>query len=254
MAQKEKYTEEQLMDAVVKYSETVSGKIKITELAKWAADNVPGLEGIQAHNFRGKRKVINKRTGKQEQVQLQAFERIQSINEMRMGTEAMRSTELLHSSDPDKFLYLPRPIQRRQILDAREFIEKLIDKDRALTKQNNVLMEENIRLKDDNIKLQDRFDQIQERQGMIEKKLSQMIRVMDEQMQAETLQSLGVMNDGVDLEAHVKSLRQDTEDVFSISKSIRRFKKGDAREDGPGQAADIKKQNMINGLMQRRKK
>ena len=64
MAQKEKYTEEQLMDAVVKYSETVSGKIKITELAKWAADNVSGLEGIQAHNFRGKRKVINKRTGR----------------------------------------------------------------------------------------------------------------------------------------------------------------------------------------------
>ena len=254
MAQKEKYTEEQLMDAVIKYSETIPGKIKITELAKWAADNVPGLEGIQAHNFRGKRKVINKRTGKQEQLQLLAFERIQRINEMRMGTKALRSTELLHSSDPDKFLYLPRPIQRSQILDAREYIEKLIDRDRALTKQNNDLLEENTRLKDDNIKLQDGLDQIQERQEMIEKKLTQMVRQMDEQRQAETLQSLGVMDDGVDLEVYVKSLRQDIGDVFSISNSIRRFKEGSTREDGSGQAADIKKQNMINGVMHRRRK
>ena len=36
MAQKEKFTDDRLTDAVIRYAEIYPGKIKVTELARWA--------------------------------------------------------------------------------------------------------------------------------------------------------------------------------------------------------------------------
>ena len=64
MAQREKFTEDQLLDAVTRYAETFHGVIRVPALVMWASHNIEGMEDVKAHNFRGRRKVQDKRTGR----------------------------------------------------------------------------------------------------------------------------------------------------------------------------------------------
>ena len=47
MARTQKFPEDLLLEAVVKYAEVEKGKIKATELAAWAALNIKGLAQVQ---------------------------------------------------------------------------------------------------------------------------------------------------------------------------------------------------------------
>ena len=251
MAQKEKFTDDMLTDAVIRYSENYPGKIKVTELAKWASENIPGLEGVQAHNFRGKRKTVNKRTGKAEWTVLGAFERIQTINRVRTGKAAVRANELLRTSDPDVFMSLPKPEQRRQIIEIRGQYEKLADENRTLCRQNGFLESENIGLREEIEKLQEKFEAIQERQNMIDKKISHMVKFVDGEKQREVLSSMGVMDGGFDLEKHQLSLKQDIDEVFSISQSIRAFNKKPAADSNAGHGTEGRRkiiEKLFDGL------
>ena len=250
MAQKEKYTDDKLTEAVVRYSETFSGKIKVTELAKWASDNIPGLDGVQAHNFRGKRKIVNKRTGKTEILVLEAFERIQTINKMRTGEAAVRSNALFRASVPDVFLGLPRPEQRRQILEMRGQYEKLAGENRSLSRHNNVLEAENKELKKNIEDLQEKFAQIRERQDLIDRKLSLMVDVIDKEKKKEILSSMGVMDGGFDLGTYMESLHQDINSVFSIAQTIKPFKGNPVTVDGLEPETDnTDQQEMVNNIL-----
>ena len=51
MAKTQKYDEDQLLDAVVKYAEIERKKIKATELAKWCRNNIEGLEEVRDYHF-----------------------------------------------------------------------------------------------------------------------------------------------------------------------------------------------------------
>ena len=51
MARTQKFPEDLLLEAVVKYAEVEKGKIKATELAAWAASNIKGLEGVRDYHF-----------------------------------------------------------------------------------------------------------------------------------------------------------------------------------------------------------
>ena len=235
MAQKEKFTDDRLTDAVIRYAEIYPGKIKVTELARWASENIPGLEGVQAHNFRGKRKVANKRTGKTEMVAMEAFERIQSINRLRTGEAALRSNELFRSSDPDVFMTLPKPEQRRQIIETRGICEKLASENRALVRQNGVIESENISLREEIGRLQEKLEAIQERQDLIDKKISLMVDLVDREKQREILDSMGVMDGGFDLEKYQQSLRLDIGNAFDISQSIKKFRDRSTADSGQGQ-------------------
>lgn len=51
MARTQKFPEDLLLEAVVKYAEVEKGKIKATELAAWSALNIKGLEGVRDYHF-----------------------------------------------------------------------------------------------------------------------------------------------------------------------------------------------------------
>ena len=51
MAKTQKYSEDQLLEAVVKFSEIEKKKIKATELARWCRDNIEGLEEVRDYHF-----------------------------------------------------------------------------------------------------------------------------------------------------------------------------------------------------------
>ena len=47
MAKTQKYSEDQLLEAVIKFSEIEKKKIKATELADWCRSNIEGLEDVR---------------------------------------------------------------------------------------------------------------------------------------------------------------------------------------------------------------
>ena len=51
MAKTQKYSEDQLLEAVVKFSEIEKKKIKATEIAKWCRSTMEGLEEVRDYHF-----------------------------------------------------------------------------------------------------------------------------------------------------------------------------------------------------------
>ena len=64
MAKTYKFSEEQLLEAVVRYAELHRGKIEATKLAAWASENIEGLEGVEARHFIRPGSKTNTKTGK----------------------------------------------------------------------------------------------------------------------------------------------------------------------------------------------
>ena len=51
MAKTQKYSEDRLLEAVIKFAEIEKRKIKATELAKWCRGNMEGLEEVRDYHF-----------------------------------------------------------------------------------------------------------------------------------------------------------------------------------------------------------
>ena len=64
MAKTQKYSEDKLLEAVVKFSEIEKKKIKATELAKWCRNNVEGLEEVRDYHFTRPIKSKDEKSGK----------------------------------------------------------------------------------------------------------------------------------------------------------------------------------------------
>ena len=64
MAKVQKYSEDQLLTAVVKFSEIEKKKIKATELAKWCRENMVGLEEVRDYHFTRSIKELDNKSGK----------------------------------------------------------------------------------------------------------------------------------------------------------------------------------------------
>lgn len=225
MAQKEHYSDDQLLDIVVRYADTEPGIIRITKMAKWASINIPGAEGIKAYHFRNMRKVLNPRTRKIEKVHTAAFERVQEINMARRTVLSIRSNILMHSSDVEAFCRIPRVEQRRQILEMRELVGRLISERTQLSANNDVLTAENERIKRENSNLLKQQDEIKKKQDRLEKKVSFVINTIDREDQLRILKMMGIEDGGIDLEVYANSLRQEIDDMFSIRQEIGSFRR-----------------------------
>ena len=90
MARTQKFPEDLLLEAVVKYAETEKGKIKATELAAWAALNIRGLEGVRDYHFMRPIREMDSRTGKQTLIKKSCTLRMEEINRARSLTESVK--------------------------------------------------------------------------------------------------------------------------------------------------------------------
>lgn len=64
MAKTQKYSEDRLLEAVVKFAEIEKRKIKATELARWCRSNMEGLEEVRDYHFTRPIKEKDIKTGK----------------------------------------------------------------------------------------------------------------------------------------------------------------------------------------------
>lgn len=83
MAKTPKYTDEKLLEAVVKYADQHRGKIEATKLAEWASENIEGLEGVADRHFTRPEEKTDPKTGKKVKKTKLCTEKITELNAAR---------------------------------------------------------------------------------------------------------------------------------------------------------------------------
>lgn len=216
MAKTQKYDEDKLLDAVVKYAQVCRRKIKATELAEWARNNIEGLEDVKDYNFTRSTQEKNPKTGKIVTSVKPCRTKIEEINKSRSVATCVRINPLLSSASIDSFFELARPVQRKYIAEARENIQDLFATRAKIFRENEVLLTENVRLKNEVDKASEQIKDLLKKQAILDKQVRYIMRVTDERERKEMLAEVGITDDGLDMNVYKTSL----EDMVHIKEGI----------------------------------
>lgn len=222
MGKTQTYTDDQLLDAVVRYAEEFSGKIYASDLARWASCNISGLEGVRYYHFMRPVKTVDPKTGKRTEKKKLCTQRIEELNKARSVVYSVKQNVLLRSSRVDAFLELPVQTQRKMIIDTRDQVETLIKKNIYLTRNNKQLSAENETLQAENQTLKEQLAALSEKQKLLSRQVSALLSTYGEDSIRTVLEKIGVTDQGFDLKKYTESLTLDLHDVFSINTAIKK--------------------------------
>lgn len=223
MAKTQKYSEDQLLEAVVKYSEVEKKKIKATEIAKWCRDNIEGLEEVRDYHFTRPMKVRDEKTGKMVDQKKLCTEKIDEINKSRSLTVSINTNLLLRASNIDAFMEQSDAAKRKMVAETRGTVDKLLNRNGYLERENTFLKTENKCMKTDIIKVTDTLISLQKEQERLIKQVNYLMKATDETARKDMLKEMGVSDGAIDLDTYTKSLQQKLSDVMSINKELRRY-------------------------------
>lgn len=192
MAKTQKYSEDRLLEAVIKFAEIEKRKIKATELSKWCRDNMEGLEEIRDYHFTCPIKEKDIKTGKMVERPKLCTVRMEEINRSRSVMAGINTNLLLCSSDIGTFLEQPIQLQRKRIADTREAVGMLLAGNQRLARENDALMAENKRLSAEQAAFAERLDLLAKTQERLEKQVVHLMKATDEGQGKKCLQGWGV--------------------------------------------------------------
>lgn len=235
MARTQKYTEELLLEAVVKYAEKHDGKIKATELAAWADSNIPGLEGVRDYHFMRPVREKHPKTGVITARSKSCTDRMNEITKARSLTAKISSNALLKASTIDAFMDQPGFVQRRQIAETRETVDKLAAENAGLSRANEALRAENKKLRRELDEFTADIQSLQHTQRRLLKQVSYLMKVTDEKTRKEVLQEMGIADGSVDLDVYANSLEQKLAGVLDFRKTLIKYL---TNEINPAQSQD----------------
>lgn len=251
MARTQKYTEELLLEAVVKYAETKRGKIKATELAEWAGANISGLEGVRDYHFMRPAGEKNPQTGAVTVRQKSCTARMDEINRARSLTAQISRNTLLKASTIEEFMNQPGFIQRRQIAETRETVGRLAAKNESLSRANEALRAENKSLRKGMEQLTEDIRRLQDTQGRLTKKVMYLMKAADEKSRKAALEDMGLSDRSVDLDVYTRSLEQEIVSVMDLRKVLGKFLLEEANPAVPGAESDSDKtmaEEVLSGI------
>lgn len=220
MAKAQTYTDEELLSAVVRYADEHEGRIKYSELAKWARENMLGMESVRDYMFYRPLREKNRKTGKITEVKKQCTKRVEQINESRSTVHAVRANALLHSASVNTFFDLPRSSQAELIVKTRELVDKMAATDKYLKNQNQALKVENEYLKAEGAKTAEKLKDLEVRVKMLQQSCDKILESNDESLRRQVLAEIGVKDGSFDLRMYMKSLKIELDEAFSINKAI----------------------------------
>ena len=241
MARTQKYTEELLLEAVVKYAETKRGKIKATELAEWAGANISGLEGVRDYHFMRPAREKNPQTGAVTVRQKSCTARMDEINRARSLTAQISRNTLLKASTIEEFMNQPGFIQRSQIAETRETVGRLAAKNESLSRANEALRAENKSFRKGMEQLTEDIRRLQDTQGRLTKQVMYLMKAADEKSRKEALADMGLSDRIVDLDVYTRSLEQEIVSVMDLRKVLGKFLLEAANPAVPGAESDSDK-------------
>lgn len=223
MAKTQKYSEDQLLEAVIKFSEIEKKKIKATELADWCGRNIEGLEDVRDYHFTRSIKEKDEKTGKMVERPKLCTLKIEEINKSRSLTVGINTNLLLRASNIDTFMEQPDAAKRKMIVETRETVDKLLTRNGNITRENEALRAENKSMKSDILIMTDKIDVLQKAQDKLIKQVSYLMKATDEATRKEMLAKMGIEDESVDLNTYSESLKQELSEVMDINKSLRKY-------------------------------
>ena len=221
MAKTQKYADELLTEAVVRYADVYLGRIKATELAEWATKNIIGLEGVRDYHFLRPVKGKDNKTGKTVERPKMCTVRIDEINTSRHTTTEMSRNVLLNSTNVDNFLNLPVNEQRQTILDTRAQVSKLRSENTKLHRENESLSTKYRALSEQAENLEARIEELNRKQEKLRVVVNRAMAVYDDGERRKLLESIGICDESLDLDTYVDSLSIGLSEAFSINAAIR---------------------------------
>lgn len=246
MAKTQKYSEDKLLEAVVKFSEIEKKKIKATELAKWCRDNIEGLEEVRDYHFTRSVKEKDERTGKMVERPKRCTLKIEEINKSRSLIVSINKNLLLQASNIDIFMEQPDSAKRKMIVETRETVDKLLMRNRNITREKEVLKTENQAMKAEILKISEKVDNFQKTQDKLIRQIKYLMKVTDEAARKEIVAQMGISDDSVDLDTYMNSLNQELSQIVDINRILRKYlDESDSNIDSKGDKAD----NLINDIM-----
>lgn len=223
MAKTQKYSEDQLLEAVIKFSEIEKKKIKATELADWCRRNIEGLEEVRDYHFTRSIKEKDEKTGKMIERPKLCTLKIEEINKSRSLTVSINTNLLLRASNIDAFMEQPDAAKRKMIVETRETVDKLLTRNGNITRENEALRAENKSMKSDILIMADKIGALQKAQDKLIKQVSYLMKATDEAIRKEMLAQMGIEDESVDLNTYSESLQQELSEVMDINKSLRKY-------------------------------
>lgn len=223
MAKTQKYSEDQLLEAVIKFSEIEKKKIKATELADWCRRNIEGLEEVRDYHFTRSIKEKDEKTGKMIERPKLCTLKIEEINRSRSLTVSINTNLLLRASNIYAFMEQPDAAKRKMIVETRETVDKLLTRNGNITRENEALRAENKSMKSDILIMTDKIGALQKAQDKLIKQVSYLMKATDEAARKEMLAQMGIEDESVDLNTYSESLQQELSEVMDINKSLRKY-------------------------------
>lgn len=222
MAKTQKYTEDQLLDAVVRFSEVEKKKIKATELAKWCRLNIDGLEEVRDYHFMRPIKEKDPKTGNMIERKKSCTLKIEEINNSRSLAVSINTNLLLRSSNIDTFMEQPDSAKRRMIVETRETVDKLLVRNGNITRENEALKLENGTLKSEILNISDKINNLQKAQDKLAKQVVYLMKATDEANRKSILSQMGIEDEDIDLDKYTESLQQELSEIIHIDSSLQR--------------------------------
>ena len=223
MAKTQKYSENQLLEAVVKYSEIEKKKIKATELAKWCRSNIEGLEEVRDYHFTRPMKVRDDKTRKMVEQKKLCTQKIEEINKSRSLTVGINTNLLLRASNIDAFMEQSDAIKRKMIAETREIVDKLITRNRYLERENESLRAENQSMKSAISNITNKLGALRKEQDRLIRQVNYLMKITDEAKRKEMLAKMGISECSIDLDTYMKSLQQKLSEVMEINTIVGKF-------------------------------
>lgn len=212
MGRNTKYSEELKCDAVIRFSEIERGKIKPTELAAWASQNVPGLEGIDENHFY-RQKMKN---GVLVKSKCQIL--IDEINKAREFF-VNKTNYILYATDLTEFHKLPFDLQDGMIRMTRVTVSNL--KKQKLELQKNVKRLENeLELKNEMARKIKEFEKNYE---TLKRRCQFLMEELEDEKCRSILKKHGFHDDWLSLAEYRESLANSHDEIMDINRELERY-------------------------------
>jgi hypothetical protein len=244
MAKTQKYSEDQLLEAVVKFSEIEKKKIKATELAKWSRDNIVGLEEVRDYHFTRTVKERDKKTGKMTERPKLCAIKMNEINKARDVTLSINTNLLLKSSNINNFFEQSNIKQRKMVVETREIFDMLLNKNIRLTRENEALKAANRSLQNELMLLKGKIIGFEKKQNKLMKLVKYVTKATDESKRKEMLAEMGIKDGEINLNQYNDSLQQNLVEVMKINSLLQKYMTEKFQED-----SEINKANLKDDIM-----
>lgn len=222
MGRNAKYNEKELLSAVIVYADKYPAKkIKATDLAEWANENILELRGVQAYHFTRPVKIINKKTGKTELCEKECKIRMDEINKLRVLYPHVEGNLIFSSASIDQFWDLGSYKQREYLQSAREQYFQL--KKDIVRQQNEIEALRNelkhlYNLTEDLVVLR---EEIRRETAKISSQVSYIFKVTDEETRKHILDKSGISE--LDLKKYNAYMREKEGQLLSMQNLVNHY-------------------------------